>query len=56
VLRLLKSSTQSLVLVVNKAFGDKTYGESQSDEIGTNGLEFIMAVVSSMNVHSMSTK
>jgi hypothetical protein len=54
VLRLLKSSTQSLVLVVNKAFGDKTHGESQSDEIGTNGREFIMAVVSTMNVHRTS--
>jgi hypothetical protein len=49
VLRLLKSSTQSLVLVVNKAFGDKTHGESQSDEIGTNEQKFIMAVVSAMN-------
>jgi hypothetical protein len=32
----------------------KTHGESQSDEIGTNGREFIMAVVSAMNVHRTS--
>jgi hypothetical protein len=36
------SPNPTLILVDNKAFGDKTHGESQSDEIGTNALEFII--------------